>query len=120
MAPLLAAPIDDGPRPDRVATAVAQRVQLFEAMGTVGTFARLRAPFHTPVADALGAVRRLLRDRLRAALAPAPDDVVAASDVLCSFEAYRRLRDDHGHSPEVAERIMTTGVLALAAAVVPA
>ena len=116
--------IVDGPLAERVAAAIAQRVRLFETMGEVGTFARLRAPFQPLIADELQAARRILRQRLRAILAPSvagdAEPVVAAADVLCSFEAYRLLRDDHGRSPADAERIMADGVLALARVGVPA
>lgn len=113
----------DGPAADRVAAAISQRVRLFAAMGSVGTFARLRAPFQPLVAEQLTATRRLLRDRLRSALAPelaaadadAVETIVAAADVLCSFEAFRLLCDDHGRSVDEAAHVMTAGVLALLA-----
>ena len=58
-------PSHDGTLADRVAAVVAQRVDLFEAMGPVGSFARLRAPFQPLIAEQLAAARRVLRDRLR-------------------------------------------------------
>ena len=114
----------DGPLADRVDAIVAQRTRLYTAMGNVGTFARQRAPFQPLVAEQLTAARRLLRERLRSVLAPelatldAPDaDVlVAAADVLCSFEAFHLLLDDHGRSPDDATTVMAAGVRALLAA----
>ena len=119
----------DGTLAERVEAVVAQRVDLFEAMGAVGTFARLRAPFQPLVAEQLTAARRLLRDRLRSALSPElaeldadeADTLVAAADVMCSFEAFRLLRDDHGRSTEDVITVMVAGVRGLlASAGVPA
>jgi AcrR family transcriptional regulator len=113
-----------GPLDERIAALVDQRVQLFEAMGSVGTFARLRAPFQPLVAEQLDTARRILRDRLRATLGPeldtldveAADSIVAAADVLCSFESFRLLREVHGRSARAAAGVMTAGVRALLAA----
>ncbi len=113
-----------GPLDERIAALVDQRVELFEAVGSVGTFARLRAPFQPLVAEQLDAARRLLRDRLRATLRPeldtldvdAADSIVAAADVLCSFESFRLLREGHGRTVAEAADVMTGGVRALLAA----
>lgn len=114
----------DGPLAERVDAIVAQRTRLYSAMGNVGTFARLREPFQPLVAEQLTAARRLLRERLRSVLAPelaaldaeAADTLVAAADVMCSFEAFHLLIDDHGRSPEGATSVMAAGVHALLAA----
>ncbi|HEU4840199.1 MAG TPA: TetR/AcrR family transcriptional regulator [Ilumatobacteraceae bacterium] len=113
-----------GPLDERIAALVGQRVRLFEAMGSVGTFARLRAPFQPLVAEQLDTARRILRDRLRATLGPeldtldveTADSIVAAADVLCSFESFRLLREVHGRSARAAAGVMTDGVRALLAA----
>jgi AcrR family transcriptional regulator len=113
-----------GPADERVAAVVGQRARLFDAMGCVGTFARLRAPFQPLVAEQLAAVRLLLRDRMRSAFAPelagldadAADALVAGADVMCSFEAFRLLLDDHGRSVDEAAAVMVAGVRALLAA----
>jgi len=105
----------------RAREVVAHRVELFDAMGDVGRLARLRAPFQPLIAAGLADVRRLLRQRLAAALAPELDALGASSaaldaaDVLGSFEAYRLLRDDRGRSRDEAVDVMTAGVLALVA-----
>ena len=125
--PLLQADLDvAGPLAERIAAVVDQRVRLFEAMGDVGAFARLRAPFQPLVAEQLDAARRLLRDRLRATLGPelaaldgdTADAIVAAADVLCSFESFRLLREGHGRSAIEAAAVMTSGVKALLASAV--
>ena len=119
----------EGSLTDRVTAVVAQRASLFETMGPIGTFARLRAPFQPLIAEQLATGRRLLRDRLRATLAPElaelaaedADTLVAAADVMCSFEAFRLLRDDHDRSTEGVVTVMIAGVRGLlAAAGVPA
>jgi AcrR family transcriptional regulator len=106
---------------ERIEAVIGQRVELFEAMGKVGEFARLRAPYQPIIAEQLTFVRALLRRRLATACGPeltglGPDVaecVVAAADVLSSFEAYRLLRDDHGRSRLAAEQVLVTGVTAL-------
>ncbi len=107
---------------ERAVAAVEQRVGLFDAMGEVGRLARLRAPFQPLVAAELAQARRLLRARMATALAPeldgrGPDAEPAldAADVLCSFEAYRLLRDDLGRSRQHAVDTLAAGVVALVA-----
>jgi TetR/AcrR family transcriptional regulator, regulator of autoinduction and epiphytic fitness len=118
---LLDAPVDTaGSCDERAVAVVEQRVRLFDAMGEVGRLARLRAPFQPLIADELTAARRVLRRRLAAAMAPELDALgtgaeraLDAADVLCSFEAYRLLRDDLGRSRRVAVAVMASGVAAL-------
>lgn len=114
----------DDPPDARVAAVVDQRVELFETMGHVGEFARHRAPFQPLIADQLTFARAVLRDRLARAcepeLADLPpeqrDAIVAAADVMCSFEAYRLLRRDHNRSREDAARVLRTALLSLVTA----
>lgn len=94
------------PAASRVEALVDQRIRLFEAIGAVGSVSRLRAPFQPRIAQELTRGRRFLRRQLARVLAPElaalPDDraagVLAAADVLCSFEAYQLLRHDQGLS----------------------
>ena len=44
------------------------------------------------------------------------DSIVAAADVLCSFESFRLLREGHGRTVAAAADVMTAGVRALLAA----
>jgi AcrR family transcriptional regulator len=122
VATLLERPVDvDGAVGSRARDAVTHRVELFDAMGDVGRLARLRAPFQPLIADQLAAVRRLLRERMATALAPELDGpgtsqaALDAADVLCSFEAYRLLRDDLGRTRDDAIGVMTAGIVALVA-----
>ena len=92
----------DQPLPDRIATLVRQRGELFEAVESAATVSRLRAPFQLVVADKLTEGRSFLRKQVAALFAPElgsmPDAVAAArlsaADVATSFEAWRLLRDD--------------------------
>jgi len=114
----------DGPLAERIDAVVRQRTRLFEAMGNVGVVARLRAPFQPLVAEQLTAARRMLRERMRSTLAPelalldpaAADTLLAAADVMCSFESFMLLRGDHGRSAEEATTVLAGGVRALLAA----
>jgi AcrR family transcriptional regulator len=123
VATLFDRPIVPGaPRAARVRDAVTHRVELFDAMGDVGRLARLRAPFQPLVAAELRAARGWLRTRLATLLAPElaalgrrGDAALDAADVLCSFEAYRLLRDELGRDREAAVDVLVTGVLGVVA-----
>jgi len=86
----------------RAAALVAQRAELFEAVESVATVSRLRAPFQLLVADKLTEGRKYLRAQLTrlfaaelGAVGPATAAArIAAADVLTSFESWRLLRDD--------------------------
>jgi len=86
----------------RLAAFVEQRTTLFDAIGSVGQVARLRAPFQPLVATELAQIRAHLRNQIKQLFAPelaAMDaagaaGVLAAADVLCSFESYQLLRFD--------------------------
>lgn len=104
---------------DRVASFVGQRLELYEAMGWVGVVARSREWFQPLVAEELGRARSLFRTQLRTAFAPElarfdltdADRRVAAADVLCSFEAYRLLLDDHGLARDEIVAVLTDGLI---------
>ena len=118
VAPLFDRPIDvEAPFAERVHAVVAHRVELFDAMGEVGRMARLRAPFQPLVAAELHAARGWLRARLATALHPEltalvdrAEAALDAADVLCSFEAYRLLRDELGRDRDTAIGALTLGV----------
>jgi AcrR family transcriptional regulator len=96
----------DGPLDVRVRALVAQRVQLFDAMGSVGQVTRLRAPFRPLIADHLRQARAYLRHQIERLFARELDAMagsrgataLAAADVLCSYESYRLLRHDQSLS----------------------
>lgn len=100
---------------ERIDAVVAQRVRLFEAIGQVGQVSRLRAPFQNVIASELRASRAYLRRQLRQAFPAelADDEVLAAADVLCSFEAYRLLRDDQRRTAEQAAVVLNLALTRL-------
>ena len=119
VADLLALEVErDAPLAARVAAAVEHRQRLFDAIGAVATVARLRAPFQPALATQLERGRRALREQLRrlfapelTALGPAKAArVLAAVDVLCSFEAHDLLRHAQGHSRARTVAVLTDGL----------
>jgi AcrR family transcriptional regulator len=101
--PLLAIPaLPEAPLAERIAALVHQRCELFEAIESVATVSRLRAPFQLVVATELTQGRAFLRQQLAvlfaAELGALPAALaalrLAAADVATSFEAWRLLRDD--------------------------
>lgn len=102
-----------------------QRSDLFEAIESVGTVSRLKAPFHLLVAERLAEGRRFLRNQLTQLFAPelaalraahgkdAVDRCLAAADVVTSFESYRLMRDDHRLSRSSTVTSMTEALVAL-------
>jgi AcrR family transcriptional regulator len=120
--PLVVVELDGAePLDDRVAAVVGARAQLFEAIGNVGRVARLRAPFQPVVAGELARGRSFLRRQLREVFAPEltamgeeqAAGVLAALDVLCSFESYHLLRDDQALSRMAATTTVARAVSAL-------
>lgn len=115
LAPLLAVEIDpEAPLDERIGAFVAARCRLLDAMGEVGRVARFRATQQPIVAAGLARVRTVLREQLADVIGPAladrPDDerdaLLAAADVLCSWEAHDLLRNDQGLSAPAAEATM--------------
>lgn len=101
--PLLELELDpEAPLDERIDAFVAIRIRLLEGMGEVGRVARFRASTQPIVAEGLARVREALRDQVAVTLGPAladrPDDerrsLLAAADVLCSWEAHDLMRRD--------------------------
>ena len=100
LAELNALPTD--PLVERIAVLADQRCELFEAVESVALVTRLRAPFSLVVAKNLAVARAHLRSQVADLFAPELSELtpavavsrLAALDVICSFEAYRLLRDD--------------------------
>ncbi len=111
----------DRPFAHRVAALVHQRGELFEAIESVATVSRLRAPFQLLVADRLTQGRAFLRGQLAVLfateLAAMPNSVAAArlsaADVATSFEAWRLLRDDQRLTRPDAMATMTEALTVL-------
>ncbi len=87
---------------ERVQRLVEQRLRLFGAIASVGTVARVRAPFQPLIAGELTKARSFWREQLRQLFAPelralgkaTAAHVVASIDVLTSYESVQLLRDD--------------------------
>ena len=90
------------PLAERVQRLVEQRLRLFGAIASVGTVARVRAPFQPLIAAELATAREFWREQLRQLFAPelralgkaTAAHVVASIDVLTSYESVQLLRDD--------------------------
>jgi AcrR family transcriptional regulator len=86
----------------RVTRLVEQRLRLFDAIASVGTVARIRAPFQPLIASELATARGFWRDQIRQLFAPElraqgksrAVHVVATIDVLTSFESVQLMRED--------------------------
>jgi AcrR family transcriptional regulator len=107
--------VDAGAPPsERIAALVDQRARVFEFIGNIGHVARMRAHFQPVVANQLIESRAFFRHQIERLMAPELHSmsskraatVLAAVDVLCSFEAYNLLRHDQGMS-----RTRAVGVL---------
>lgn len=109
------------PLADRVTRLVTQRLRLFDGIGSVGTVARVRAPFQPVIARELRAARRFWREQLRQLFAPelgalgdaTADGVIASIDVLTSFEAVQLMRDDQKLSDAAVIAALTHSITVL-------
>jgi len=119
LVPIGAGPHD--PLAHRVSTLVAQRFRLFDAVGNAAAVARLRAPFQ-PVLDLeVRRNRAFLRAQIEDLFAPElagmtegrAAAVLAAADVLTSFESCRLLLGDQALSAARARAVVTCGLLAM-------
>jgi TetR/AcrR family transcriptional regulator of autoinduction and epiphytic fitness len=105
LTPLLALDLDPAaPLDERIDAFVAARVRLLAGMGEVGRVARFRATQQPVVATGLARIRQALREQVVVVLGPALADrpaaerasLLAAADVLCSWEAHDLMRHDQG------------------------
>ena len=111
----------DAPLADRVAALIRQRLGLFDAISSVGVVSRLREPFQPLIAAELMRGRRFLRRQierlfaaeLTAAGAQRGARMLAAADVLCSFESWQLLRNDQQLSRDDAAATLNDGVMAV-------
>jgi AcrR family transcriptional regulator len=117
-------PVDarpDAPLAARIEALATQRFRLFDAIGNAATVSRLRAPFHPFLAAELSQNRKFLRKQLRMLFAPeltamdksAASSVLAAADVLTSFESWQLLRQDQALGPERARAVVIDALATL-------
>jgi AcrR family transcriptional regulator len=87
---------------ERIDLVVDHRVRLFDTVSAAALVARLRAPFQPIVAAEISESRTYFRNQLKRAFKPelaaltpnVASSVIAAIDVLCSFESFHLLRHD--------------------------
>lgn len=109
------------PLGERIQRLVVQRLRLFDAIASVGTVSRLRAPFQPLVAGELATARRYWRQQLRELFAPElralvtaeAGHVVASIDVLTSFESVQLMRDDQQLSASAIAAALVHSITAL-------
>lgn len=112
--------VPEDPVPAKAAALAAQRVRLYEAIGSVGVVSRLQAPFQPLVQDELTRARHGWRRQIAELFGPEIDAMgaaggalLAAADALCSFESYQLLRHDQGCSPARVRTVLATSLAAL-------
>lgn len=106
------------PLGERVDRFVADRTRLLDAMGPVGQLARSIAPRQPQVAAELGRIRAVLRGQVVEVFGPElalvaadeHDEVLAALDVACSWEARHLLRQDQRLGKAAAARVMVLSI----------
>jgi AcrR family transcriptional regulator len=111
----------DLPLTERVEALVSQRFELFNAIGNAASVSRLRAPFQPVLAEELTRNRRYLRGQIRTLFEPelsaletsGAAAVLAAVDVLTSFESWKLLTDDQRLAPDVAHAVISSSVVLL-------
>jgi len=111
----------DAPLRDRAKGLVEQRFRLFEVVGQSAKVWRIRSPFQPVLAEELAQTRAFLRSQLLDLFGPELErmsgrkaaSVVAAADVMTSFESYQLLLDDQGFAMEEAMAVMVESLVAL-------
>jgi len=109
------------PLSDRVSRLVAQRVRLFERIGSVGIVSRVRAPFQPLIASELAISRSFLRRQLEQLFTPELSQrgaagaahAIATIDVLTSFESLHLMRDDQQLSRAQIEAALADSIARL-------
>ena len=111
----------DRPFDERVSALVDQRFRLYGAIGPAAVVARLRAPFQPVVAEQVHQNRALFRDQIKELfareLASLPEDrarrVLAAADVLTTFEACQQLTVDQDLDEDAAHAVISEALKTL-------
>lgn len=111
----------DTPLDRRIEAIVDQRFHLFGTKRSAATVLRLRAPFNPSLAQILRNSRLFLRSQVRTLFAPElavmeegqAEAVLAAVDVLLSFECQEIHRDTEEASTEGSKELVTTALRTL-------
>jgi AcrR family transcriptional regulator len=120
--PLL--PIDAGPEAEltvKVGALVDQRFRLFDLFGPAATISRLRSPFQPVLANQLTLHRKYLRSQVRKLFAPelaamgepVGFEMLAAADIMASFESYQLLVEHRALEPVQAQSVMRRALEAI-------
>ena len=120
--PLVEVDVEPGaPLERRIEAVVRQRARLFGAVGQAAHVSRLRAPFQPRLARTLTESRQFLRNQLGELFAAELQGmdrtratrVLAAADVLCSFESYQLLTTDRAFPVDEAVTVVAAAMGAL-------
>jgi AcrR family transcriptional regulator len=114
--PLAKGPPAQGPLAHRVRELAARRAKLFERIAPYKRSANAQRAGSAFLSARHAELVRRLRSALRRwlpELAAAPEQTAAAVELLCSFEAWDRLRADQRLSPERAQATVARAVLSL-------
>lgn len=107
----------DAPTAAKVEAVAEARVRVFEAIAPAARAARVCAHRQPVVRQRMHEARRFLRGQLGALFAPELDgrglELLAAMDVICSFESYELLRGDQGLSRARTGNVMAGALSAL-------
>lgn len=107
----------DAPTAEKAEALAAARLRTFEAIAPAARAARVCAHRQSVVRDRMREARRFLRRQLAtlfaAELAGRGPEVLAAMDVICSFESYELLRGDQGLSRARTGRAIAGALTAL-------
>ena len=113
--PLVDLVVDDrAPTDEKVRAIVASRVRLYDAVAPAARAGRVCAHRQPAVAEAISRNRRFLRHQIAALFAPELErsgpELLAAADVLLSFESYDLLRAAQGRSQAATTSALEAGL----------
>lgn len=123
LVPIAAAP--DDPTAKKITALLDERERLWESQVNVLLVSRVRAPFHSALAENIAASRLLFRAQAAQLFAPevaalrasvgakAADAAVTALHLLCTFENWRIMRADHGFDVRRTRATIAAAITAL-------
>lgn len=123
LVPIAAAP--DDPTAKKIKALLDERERLWESQVNVLLVSRVRAPFHSALAENIAASRLLFRAQAAQLFAPevaalrasvgakAADAAVTALHLLCTFENWRIMRADHGFDVRRTRATIASAITAL-------
>ena len=106
---------------ERIEAVAASRCRLFEFIGPTARVTRTRLLDNPVLVETIGRSRRALREQLAAVFAPELGAssggavILAALDVICSFESWDLLVRDQGLTPDEATAVLKESMVKLLA-----